>query len=124
MLPRDKLMNLVEKKRPKSLANMVAATLQEIIVHNVGYKTNKTSKIKIGVTQVSLLSPILFNVYMDSIEQTLKEAQRKLGHTHGAKTENFMITLFSDDVKIQAATREGMQNVLKEASRWVTSKGI
>lgn len=93
-------------------------------VFKVGDKTNNTSEITMGVTQGSSLSPALFNVYMDAAIQQLKEARRTLGHIHGAKTEDCMITLFAGDIKIQIATREGMENVLGEASRWTTTKGM
>lgn len=46
----DTLMKLVDEKLPRNLANRVAATLQEMIVHIVGDKKNTTSEIAMGFT--------------------------------------------------------------------------
>ncbi|PXF39484.1 hypothetical protein BWQ96_10831 [Gracilariopsis chorda] len=96
-VPRDKLMQIVEQKLPKHIANMIAYLLQPTILRTARDNTSKEGKddnvVRIGVLKGDPPSTTLFNMYMD------KYAEQILPHTKHYRNRNYGLIMFADDVK-------------------------
>lgn len=116
---RQTIQNLADKWLPPNLAAMVAGMLQPTTVRTRGDTENTVAEVTVGVPQGSPLSPTLFNMMMDTLAHDLDEhMQYTTLHGNGAKTWD--ITMFADDVKLQADDSPTLQQALNATGTWAT----
>lgn len=115
-VPRQTLMSELSRRLPASLAAMISYTLQPATVSTKGDKTGYVDEVAEGVPQGSPLSPTIFNVYMDTLAEEMKRKLEGIPRFCGKK--QWDITIFADDVKLHARTRELLQRMLTIATNW------
>ena len=69
-----------------------------------------------GVQQGSIVSPILFNAYIDDLVDYMNEAG--VGCTFGPGNKRIAVLLYADDVVILARDAADLQRALNVADRW------
>lgn len=73
---RKLLLKIATRSLPADLLGAVSFVLQPIKIQTQGKPTRKTDSINSRVSQGSLLSPTLFNLYMDTLSRQLAITQR------------------------------------------------
>ena len=117
IVPRDKLMEIVRKKLPEGSAAMISLLLQPEIISCKDDCENTTASISSGVPQGCAASPTIFNLYMDTLPE-------KMDSEPGLNSENCQISLFADDVKIQARDKMVLTKSIKVCSEWAEVYGM
>lgn len=97
-VPRDKLSDLLRARLPSNLHKQIVYFLGPSEARATGDNQDLPARITRGVPQGSPLSPAIFNIFMD----TLAERVNALSSENDAGR----VTLFADDVKLRAKTRE------------------
>ena len=83
-------------------------------------ETGESFEIKVGVRQGCVMSPWLFNIYMDGV---VREMKAKIGKRQGAKLLQgkeewwLVASLFADDTVLLAESKEELQKVVNEFCR-------
>lgn len=77
-------------------------------------------KCRRGLLQGSTMSPLLFNLYINSLIQSLDTKFPKL-HTKGLLSNNLF---YADDIELHAQYAAAMQDMLDECDRWRVSYGM
>lgn len=121
-VPRDRMMEACRKKLPRNVVAKISHTLQPDTIITKGDDTGFEGKVTRGVPQGSPLSPTLFNVYMDTLAERIKTKMKGRRRIDGRCTWD--ATLFADDVKMQAADRDTMQELLNIATEWASDSGM
>lgn len=106
MVPRYLLLQLVRKRLPTNVANMVQCLLVPSMMRTKG-QTQKTHFLAtLGVPQGDPPSPALFNIFMDEF----------LDQTNTLPTA--VSSCVADDITILSSTDEGLQKQLDTATKW------
>ena len=114
-VPRDKLMSIVRTRLPKETAAMIALELQPMAITTKGDESGTSGIVSIGVPTGGSSSPPLYNVFQDPLAEMI-EARFSADHVR--------ITLFCDDVKIQAVSPRLLQEALDVATDWAKQAGM
>lgn len=107
MVPRRKLMRLIEHRLPLNLARTFSALLWPMKLRTKGQKANENLKTTAGVPQGDPTSPLLFAIFMDSY----------LFITN-SRPESALSSLFVDDVLALARDLADLQTLLTESETW------
>ena len=92
---------------------------KKIVFHGMGVKSDTFSATN-GVRQGGIISPLLFNIYLDVLLNILRE--KGTGCHIGS---NFIGCLaYADDVVIMAPTLHGLQDMLDTCSEFGTKYGV
>ena len=87
----------------------------------VGNKESSSFEVRVGLRQGCVMSPWLFNVYMDGVvrEVNIRVGERGLGLIEGDGGQNWVINqvLFADDTALVADSEEGLQQLVTEFGR-------
>lgn len=119
-VPRERLFHEVQKRTPANTAAMISAVLSPVIISTRGDATLTTGKITKGVPQGSPLSPILFNIFMDSYADWLTKERGRWKN----RAEDWEVTLFADDVKLMAKEPGLLQDLLWDSEKWANETGM
>lgn len=119
-VPRDRLVNETQRVLKANTCSMVTAVLQPMQISTVNDVTDTTGWVTRGVPQGSPVSPCLFNLFMDSYAELLarETAQR------GTSKTRWAVTMFADDVKINASDPAVLQQLLSISELWSRSNGM
>lgn len=79
-LPRDKLVEILRNLALAHLVAMVGQFLTVDLIRTVGNKS-EWAELDVGVPQGSPLSPLLFNVYIGSLVESLMGSDSSMGRT-------------------------------------------
>lgn len=132
-VPRKVLMEVAARRLESDVLSAIRFALQPVHIKTIGTTTGKTGIIAKGVCQGSPLSPTLFNIYMDTLPNRLGKNN---GTTQMETTCIFPtapepgprpawnLTMFADDVKVQAVNSRILQERLVEASDWAVRHGL
>lgn len=130
-VPRDKLIATVKSRTNPTILAAVQSMLQPVRIKTQGTTTQKTGIIARGVCQGSPLSPMLFNIYMDTLADTLRGRKRlqPMGTTCTSSRDiglsrRWDLTMFADDVKVQAETEVVLQPLLNTLATWAKEHGM
>ena len=87
----------------------------------VGNKESNSFGVKVGLRQGCVMSPWLFNVYMDGVvrEVNIKVGERGLGLIEGDRGQNWVVNqvLFADDTALVADSEVVLQQLVTEFGR-------
>ena len=108
-VPRDKLIQLLQMKLPQHLASQVIAFIGPLQAKCVEDEGTFSSPITRGVPQGSPLSPSVYNLFMDTFDEMLRQA---------SSSERDALLLFADDVQLRSESPEGLQMLLEKAKTW------
>ena len=115
-VPKVGLARLLEQGFPPCLAAMTAHMLQPVTITTAGDPTNTARKLYKGVPQGSPLSPLLFDIFMDTLANELAKASP----AHSEQPAS----LWADDVLLMAKSPSGLQWLLDVATRWAEEWGM
>ena len=110
-VPRNKLIDIVDERLSNDTANMIRMWLQPLEIHTRNDTSETTGVQNRGVPQGSPLSPILYNMYMDTYPKHLRE--RITGENH-----KWSVDLYADDVKIQTVNSKILQDIMNASEDW------
>ena len=116
-VPRQILMQLITHKLPAGLAAMLSLLLQPEQIRTKGDPDNVTYLVGTGVPQGCAASPIVFNLYMDTLPELMTSALR--GRSPSLMN-SVHISMFADDVKIQATSAQALQVALNICTQWAS----
>ena len=108
-------MKIVKERLPKETSSMIALELQPMAITTKGDESGTAGIVSIGVPIGGSSSPPLYNVFQDPLAERVEE---RFGD------EQVRITLFCDDVKIQAASQRELQEALDVATAWAKEAGM
>lgn len=123
-VPREHLYKVAESSLERRTMNMIGFCLQPVKATTQGDRSKTKGTIARGVCQGSPLSPTLFNVYMDTLPAFLWEKVRSTANGKQTTEQAWQMTLFADDVKIQAKDDKVLQRLLDAASGWACKYGM
>ena len=87
----------------------------------VGDQVSDSFQVKVGLRQGCVMSPWLFNVFMDGVvrEVNIRVGERGLGLIEGNGEQEWVINqvLFADDTALVADSEEGLQQLVTEFGR-------
>lgn len=121
-MPRNRLMNVLERHLNGSLASIIAYMLQETSIMMKGDEKEYTELTAEGVPQGSPLCPTIFNMYMDTLAKELRDRLQGIPTINASP--QWEMTLFADDVKMHARTRDILQQMLIIADEWANKLGM
>lgn len=124
LLPRKKLYEVVQKTQREEVIRAVGFWLQEVAAHTQGDKSGTTAVIGRDVCQGSPLSQTLFNIYMNTLPERLAAATAIRPQSTEPGGQTWEITMFADDVKMQATNAKMMQHLLHTATSWAARHGM
>ena len=113
----------------RKLSNKVAPILLRLLIFSyvhqecsVNWNGSKSSKFKIsnGVRQGAVLSPTLFNLYIDSLFDRLRES----GCGCWIKDLFFGAWGYADDIGLLAPSRDALQRMVNTCQKFFTEHGI
>lgn len=100
-IPLDRMLDETMARLDYNTTNMIKMALQPTKISKKQDTTGTVGRVALGVAQGYPLSPILFNIYMDNLEESLqRRVPRRLSDQSRERTWN--ITPFAYDVKAQA----------------------
>ena len=108
-VPRGNLLHRVRQRLQQSTADMIALELQPMTIVTKGDISCTTAQISVGVPQGGKSSPPLYNVYMDTFAEKIDSAELDVH-----------VSMFADDVKLQAQDPDSLQKALDVSSEWAT----
>lgn len=126
--PQKLLQSVLETTVKENTPNIVGLWLQPVEIRKPRNSSATKEKIARGEPEDSLLSPKLFNRYIDTHADFLT-AQVSPGGDWTNKNKNWDITLLVDDVKLQVVREESFQKLLthqvlrRENTRWYGASG-
>lgn len=123
-MPRERLTALVHQRLSRNVARMINGALQPLRIVTRGDKSATEGTVTKGVPQGSPLSPTLFNIVMDTLAEELEERFSGSVGNEGPRRGTWDITMFADDVKIQAVDYSTLQLLLKHVERWAQDNGM
>lgn len=103
-LPRWRLLKALKERLAPNTASMITQILTPDTVSIVGDPTSKTTQLRVGVPEWSPVSPLLFNLSMDTLAVHLAAVHRDISEW----PEN----MFADNVELQAKTNAGLHILL------------
>lgn len=114
-VPLHLLFKKLENRRTPSVALSLIMSLFSDCSLKVGYKDLKipTIKLKRGLLQGSILSPLLFNVFVDDLADALEGTDDFVG-----------CLLYADDLELLARTEMELQEKLDVVHRWCVENGM
>jgi len=115
-VPRDKLMEVVRKRLPPSLAKMITHFLKPTKICTLGDTTGRIEKMYTGVPEGGSISPFLFNLYIDPLANDLLRV--------GIRISLFGVIIYADDIILMAGTLRGLQKLLDMCSKWASENQI
>ena len=115
-VPRRRLMRRLQRVLPANLCRMITHTLQPSSIVTRGSVSSIRGLLHSGVQQGSPLSPMLFNVYIDSLAEDIT-ALSKFNASRAA-------ILYADDVLLFARSRLELQRLLDIATNWANVNGM
>lgn len=111
-VPRDKLTSIIYKRVNTNMANMIMLCLQPLELETQKDHNKTKAYQKRGVPQGSPLSPCLYNLYMDTYPEYVRQ------HIPD-ENKTWSLDLYAaDDIKIQAINRLLLQNIINRSSTW------
>ena len=116
-VPRDKLIEVISPRLTSNTTNMITLCLQPLLIQTKGDHSKKQGLQTRGVTQGSPLSPTLYNLYMDTYPQQLRQ-------TTSGEMKSWSVDLFADDVKLQTTKPETLQTLLDTSTKWADDMGM
>ena len=88
-------------------------------------QSSATITFNTGVCQGSVLSPLLFILFINALARTLTAIGKQHGIAHGMEgIEQFNNLMFCDDMSLFAQTRQGMQQLLNGVEEFEEWSGI
>lgn len=123
-IPRKTLMELLRKRLSNNLASAITLTLQYLTVCTREDDTNTTGRISEGLKQRSPLSPTMFNIYMDTLAESLEESEKEQKQKLKTTRDQASTEMLADDVKIQARTEQALKKALEVSSSWAQTYGM
>lgn len=116
-VPRDKLMDIVHNRVNENTANMIGMCLQPLELRTRNDISDTIAVQNRGVPQGSPLSPILYNLYMDTYPIYLRE-------NAAGEDDQWTVDLYADDVKIQTVNTYVLQHILNLSTEWAEKMGM
>lgn len=101
---------------------MILLTLQPVRIKRQGDKANIVARTGKSACQGSPLRPTLFNIYMDTYVEWLRDQVTQKAHQGAHK--NWNTALFADNVRLQAAGRKKLQTLLRASTGWAKAYGM
>ena len=111
-VPRDRLIKILQDRLSENLAKMIVHMLQPNIFETVEDRTETTATDDRGVPQGSPLSRVPYNVFMDTLAESIVQTSPEDGRPG---------SLFADDVILVSTTHSGLQALLNTVSEWPQS---
>ena len=85
-----------------------------------GAKLSKKISVSNGIRQGGILSPRLFNLYIDGLSEVLNKCD--IGGSIGGKRVNHM--LYADDLCIISLSSSGLQNLLNQCDMYCNAHDL
>lgn len=117
-VPRNKLFEVIALTRNGETMSIVQYALQPVRAMTEGDQTGETGTIAEGVSQGSPLSTTLFNMYMDTLSKWVAAERSRNAHSIRYLARTWQITLFSDDVELEAKHADVLPELLDAATNW------
>eukprot|EP00171_Calliarthron_tuberculosum_P006235 IDg6235t1 len=115
-VPRGRLVEVLQRRLPRNLVNMISILLRPEEIQTVGDSAQTRRYSDAGLPQGSPLSPSLFNLYIDELAGRLALVPRKVSELPA--------NLFADDVLLMAANAKGLQRLLDICTEWADEAGL
>ena len=115
------LFNKLRKRIPDIFVRlMMFSYMKQQCTVKWGSAKSSTFPIGNGVRQGAVISPVLFNIYMNDIFQILRNSRV------GCEIDNFYFGLigYADDFALLSPTREGLQQMIEAVSLYCSEHGI
>lgn len=113
---RAQLIEVLRKRLPRNLVNMVAVLLKADTISTVGDKSVAEGKIATGVLEGSPVSPTLFNLYIDTLGRRVVDMPRHISA--------WPANLFADDLMLLANSSDVLQRELDTCTTWAREFGL
>ena len=112
---------LLHKGLPAIICRLILSMYRNQEVY-VSWNGNKSSRFKTynGVKQGAILSPLLFNLYIDKIFSTLR--RKKVGCWLGGKYTG--IVGYADDLLLLCPSANGLQTMIKTCENYANEHGL
>ena len=90
----------------------------------VGHKTGDLFEVRGGLRQGCVMSPWLFNLYVDEVIKGMNRGGRGVRVRYEGDVEEVSVLLFADDAVLMAETEERMGELMGEFVRECEDKGL